>query len=447
MMIRFWSLIIVTVGWMLAGPGWAAAAEHGEAPLAVPWWSVLPFALLLLSIAVLPLAVGHWWHKNRNKALVTAGVAGGTTVLLAILNFTHDGRILETLLHEMLQGYLPFIILLASLYTVSGGIVLEGDIEGKPRTNALILAVGAVLANFIGTTGASMLLIRTFLRINHQRKHTHHLPVFFIFMVSNLGGLLTPLGDPPLFLGFKRGIVFSWTLTLWPQWLLANGLLLAIFFVWDWLAYRREQRPEIRLDQRQIHPLRLFGLHNLIFLAGIVLAVLIQSEPFGQAVGSWFGMDLTLTWPWGELMMLVMAVLAYVTTKPNLRKANHFEWGAIFEVAILFVGIFVTMVPALALLSQLGGLVTRPWQYFWMTGALSSFLDNAPTYLAFAAMASGDPENLRGLMEGSRAASWRRSAAERSSWARTPTSATAPTSWSRRSPTRPVSRHRRSWAT
>src|SRR5262245_43300570 len=178
----------------------------------LPWWSVLPFVLLLLTIAVLPLAAKHWWEKNHNKAIVAGLFAVPTAIYLLIMGPQTEDESTRKLVHEVLEGYLPFIILLGSLYTISGGVVLVGDVEGKPATNALILAAGAVLANFIGTTGASMLLIRPFLRINHQRKHTRHLPVFFIFIVGNLGGLLTPLGDPPLFLGFKRGVEFLWTL-------------------------------------------------------------------------------------------------------------------------------------------------------------------------------------------------------------------------------------------
>jgi Na+/H+ antiporter NhaD/arsenite permease-like protein len=354
--------------------------HENEAPLHVEWWSMLPFVLLLLSIAVLPLVAAHWWHRNRNKAVVAALFAVPTAIFLLVMGFTQDHRFAEKLLHAVLHDYLPFIVLLGSLYTVSGGIVLQGDVQGRPLTNTVLLGLGAVLANVMGTTGASMLLVRAFLRINHQRKHVRHLPIFFIFIVSNCGGLLTPLGDPPLFLGFKKGVAFTWTLGLWPQWLLVNGLLLAVFFVWDLLAYRREGPREIKRDETEIQPLRVLGLHNLLFIAGIVLAVLF------------------LPWPWAELAMLLMAAGAYFTTGKNLREANGFEWHAIAEVAVLFAGIFVTMVPALVLLSQQKDLVTEPWQYFWMTGGLSSVLDNAPTYLAFASMASGNPDDIGRLM-------------------------------------------------
>jgi len=241
--------------------------------------------------------------------------------------------------------------------------------------------LGAILANLIGTTGASVLLIRPVLRINRQRKFTRHLPIFFIFIVSNIGGLLTPLGDPPLFLGLLNGVPFFWTLRLWRHWLVVNGVVLAIFLVWDSLAYARETAQARALDRAQIEPLKLQGLLNLLFLAGIVGGVLvgkwIRGEP-GALIGS--------------ALMLLMALFSLALTPRELRQANEFNWGPIVEVAVLFAGIFVAMVPALELLKLHGHEVgiTEPWQYFWLTGSLSAFLDNAPTYLAFATMAAGE---------------------------------------------------------
>jgi Na+/H+ antiporter NhaD/arsenite permease-like protein len=299
----------------------------------------------------------------------------------------------KALLHEM-QSYLQFIVMLASLYVVSGGIVVAGDMEGKPLTNTAFLATGALLANLIGTTGASVLLIRPVLRINRQRRSTQHLPLFFIFTVSNLGGLLTPLGDPPLFLGFLNGVPFFWTLALWPEWLFANGVVLAIFVVWDTIAYRRETNIRDFNESGQGQRLHLKGLINLPLLAGIIVGVMLQAtlpEPGGEWIGS--------------LVMVAMALLSWWWTPGALRQANAFTWGPILEVAILFLGIFVTMVPALATLTvhgkELG--LTEPWQFFWLTGGLSGCLDNAPTYLTFATLAagSGDYEALaRGEVAG-----------------------------------------------
>jgi Na+/H+ antiporter NhaD/arsenite permease-like protein len=359
---------------LLTLPLTAAAAEK-EAPLDLPVWTALPFVLLLLAIAVLPLVAGHFWHRNRNKALVAALLALPVAGYLIYLGPETGQRSTHALVHE-LEQYLSFILLLACLYSVSGGIVLQGDIAARPLTNTGLLALGAVLANFIGTTGASMLLIRPVLRINRQRQRTGHVPLFFIFTVSNLGGLLTPLGDPPLFLGFLNGVDFFWTLALWPQWLVANGVVLTVFLVWDTLAYRREERQAVAADLRQIEPLRVRGLVNFLFLGGVLAAVVLQ--PVLPRYAS-------------EALMAAMGLLSLGLTPRDLRQANGFSWGPIVEVALLFAGIFVTMVPALALLRVHGPRfgVTEPWQYFWLTGSLSSFLDNAPTYLTFASMAAG----------------------------------------------------------
>jgi Na+/H+ antiporter NhaD/arsenite permease-like protein len=346
--------------------------------LDLPLWSVAPFVLLLLAIAVLPLAAGHWWHSNRNRAIVVAGFALPVVVYLIYLQLVQGQPTLDPLVHE-LTNYVSFIILLGALYTVSGGIVVSGDLAPKPLTNTAILTAGAVLASLIGTTGASVLLIRPVLRINRQRRHTAHLPIFFIFTVSNLGGLLTPLGDPPLFLGFLHGVPFTWTLSLWPHWLFANGVVLAVFFVWDTLAYRKEDATSLQVDKGGA-PLRLSGLINLVFLAGIIAASLVQG---------------LLLPPWRELaggvIMLAMGLLSLLFTPRSLRQENGFTWEPIVEVAILFAGIFIAMVPALEFLEVHGREldITAPWQFFWLTGILSSFLDNAPTYLTFATLAAG----------------------------------------------------------
>ena len=325
---------------------------------------MLPFVGLLLSIAILPLAVPRWWEDNKNKALV--GLAFSIPIVLVILQ--NDPAKLSETLHE----YLAFIVLLGSLFVVAGGIVLDGNLRAAPAMNTLFLALGAVLANFIGTTGASMVLIRPFLRANRERRRAAHLPIFFIFLVSNIGGCLTPLGDPPLFLGFLKGVPFFWTLSLWPEWLMMVSLVLAVFYAFDRYWWRRERPADRRKDEASAGPLRLRGRRNLFCLAGIVWAVFLPE-------------------PWREATMAAMGLLGYRWTPADYRKKNAFTFLPIAEVAVLFAGIFVTMVPALVLLRLHGGQfgVTQPWQFFWLTGALSSFLDNAPTYLTFVSLGQG----------------------------------------------------------
>lgn len=275
----------------------------------------------------------------------------------------------QAVLHE-LHEYVAFIVLLASLFIVSGSIVLRGDIEASPKNNVIFLACGSVLANVIGTTGASMVLIRPFLRTNQERKQTGHLPIFFIFLVSNIGGMLTPIGDPPLFLGFLRGVPFFWTLRLFPIWLFSITIVLTVFYFWDTRAYHRESLDDIERDFIEQAPLQLAGKINLVFLVGIVLGVFLPS-------------------PFRELDMGLMAVLSLRFAPPALRAENRFSYHPILEVAILFAGIFFAMIPALELLHlhgrELG--MTQPWQFFWGTGLLSTFLDNAPTYLSFLSLA------------------------------------------------------------
>jgi Na+/H+ antiporter NhaD/arsenite permease-like protein len=383
-MLRALTFVLVSIlAFSLDSQAFGADPAAAPAPaLQLPVWSVAPFVLLLLAIAILPLAASHFWESNLKKGIVVAILSVPTALYL--VSCGEAGT--HALLHE-LGEYASFIILLASLYTVAGGIAVKGDIQGTPWTNLGFLALGAMLANLIGTTGASILLIRPVLRINSERKRVSHIPVFFIFIVSNLGGLLTPLGDPPLFLGFLKGISFFWTFQLWPQWVVANASVLMVFLVWDFIAWSRETAPDLQRDATQIEPLRVHGLINVVFLIGILFGVLLQS-PFVAG-------NLALTKPWGEIIMIVMAVLSWFLTPRVAREANQFKWHAIIEVAVLFIGVFVTMVPALVLLEQHGaGLaqqlnVSEPWHYFWLTGILSSFLDNAPTYVTFATLAAG----------------------------------------------------------
>lgn len=375
--------IALLIALLLPSP--ALAAGDG---LNVPVWAAGPFALLLLAIAVLPLIAGDWWHANRNKGILVSALTLPTAGYL--LSLGAPGR---TALRYELGEYFSFITLLGALYVISGGIVLRGDLVGRPRTNLLFLTTGAVLANFIGTTGASMILIRPVLRINSARKRTGHIPVFFVFIVSNLGGLLTPLGDPPLFIGFLKGVDFFWTMGLWREWLLTNGLVLGVFYVWDRISYRRETPDDLRREQTRYHRLRFAGWRlNAPLLAVVILAVLLQSTQIGAGIGNRIGVgDLTLTRPWAELVMLAAAGLSICLSPRHHYRENRFAWGPIVEVTVLFAGIFVTMAPALALLAKHGGTlgISEPWQFFWLTGGLSALLDNAPTYVTFSALAAG----------------------------------------------------------
>jgi Na+/H+ antiporter NhaD/arsenite permease-like protein len=338
---------------------------------------------MLLSIAVVPLAAEHFWELNRNKGLVAALFAVPTALYLVFGLGAHGAQELG---HKALE-YLSFMTLLGSLFVITGGIVVRGSLAGTPIVNTGLLGLGALLASWIGTTGASVLLIRPLLRANAERKHKVHVVVFFIFVVSNCGGLLTPLGDPPLFLGFLKGVPFGWTLGLWPEWLFVNCALLVVFNVWDQIALNREQAKttEPLLEELIEHePLRIDGLHNVAFLAGIIAVIYASGSGLGSNGAPWLtGIQ--------EAAMLAIAIAAFLTTPAHLRAANRFRFGPIIEVAVLFAGIFVTMAPALLLLNQNAASlpVREPWQFFWASGLLSSFLDNAPTYLTFAAAACG----------------------------------------------------------
>jgi len=273
----------------------------------------------------------------------------------------------------MAEEYVSFIVLLAALYVISGGILMRGDLLATPRVNSTFLAIGSVLASFIGTTGASMLLVRALLQTNRERTRVRHTVIFFIFLVSNIGGMLTPLGDPPLFLGYLQGVPFGWTFRLWPHWLLMVGVLLVTYFVWDTLLYTREPLAALRRDRARVEPLRVRGALNGLGLAGVVLAVAFLGAPAREAV------------------LVALAAASLWRTPREIRRANGFTASPIVEVAVVFFGIFLTMIPALELLRLRGGElgVRAPWQFFWATGALSSFLDNAPTYLTFLALGQG----------------------------------------------------------
>ena len=335
-------------------------AETGFVP-ALAW--IAPFATMLLAIAVLPLAAPAFWESNARKLALSALL--GLPVLILYARH-HPAALLHTG-----EEYLSFIILLGSLFVVSGGILITGDVQATPRVNTAFLAAGSVLASLIGTTGASVVLIRPLLSTNQERRHVVHTVVFFIFIVSNTGGCLTPLGDPPLFLGYLRGVPFTWTLRLWPHWLFVNGLLLSIYYLWDRRAHARETAPAMARDRAAIRPFRLSGLGNVGLLVFVVGSVAVLPSPAR------------------EIAMLAIAATSLVTTPKAVHESNRFTLHPIAEVAALFAGIFLTMIPALDILHARGASLglTTPRQFFWATGLLSSFLDNAPTYLTFLTIA------------------------------------------------------------
>ena len=356
----------------------------------LPLVSVLPFVGLLLTIAVAPLVASQWWHSNRNKALV--GALLSLPILFQLgMAMGEPGR---AVLGEKAHEYIGFIVVIGALFVITGGITIEGSLSGTPLVNTGVLGLGAVLANVLGTTGASVLLIRPLLRANKSRHRTTHIVIFFIFVVANCSGLLTPIGDPPLLLGFLKGVPFEWTLRLWPQWLTTSGVLLVVFNVWDQVVFDREERarPGSQLEQVMIHePLRVHGMASVGALIG-VLSTIIGA---GQAAAAGH--------PWAtgtqEAIVVGLAGLSYIATPREARERNAFTFGPLVEVAVLFAAIFVTMAPALEILNAWSqgartvlGMrfgVSQPWEFFWASGALSSVLDNAPTYLTFAASAAG----------------------------------------------------------
>jgi len=393
-------------------------AEGGIAPAnAVPFdgagaslaWSI-PFAGLLLCIALLPLVAPHFWERHFGKVAAFWSFALIIPVVAASGIWTATTEIL----HVFLLDYLPFIILLFALFVVAGGIRVGGNLVGTPATNTAMLAFGALSASFLGTTGASMVLIRPIIRANQDRRSHIHVFVFFIFLVSNIGGSLTPLGDPPLFLGFLNGVEFLWTLEamLLPM-LFVSGILLALFYVIDRLAWNRES-AKVKGKSRSPRHIEIDGLHNVLYLMAIALVVL--------ASGIWFrdvtfriglGLEMPVNGLIRDVTLIAISLLSWWTTPRRLRVENAFTWAPMQEVAMLFAAIFITMIPLLSLLKTgsegpfgpLLNLVSTPegkpieTAYFWLTGGLSSFLDNAPTYLVFFNLAGGDAKVLMGPLE------------------------------------------------
>ena len=376
--------------------------HHADGQPHPDFWMVIPFVLLLGAIAVLPLipATEHWWESNLNRFYVAATL--GTLTLLYYV-FLHAGPIdahwpvhskvshtdgglamaWTVLANAILAEYIPFIMLLFSLYTISGGIRIEGDLRAHPLTNSAFIAVGGLLASFIGTTGAAMLLIRPLLETNRERRHVKHTVIFFIFVVCNCGGCLLPIGDPPLFLGYLRGVPFMWTFALWPAWLFVNIALIAIYYLWDrFWHYPREEKIDIARDEVQVRKLKFSGLWpNAPLLVGVVFSVaLLDPSKTLPGTDHWH--------PWlylREIVQLVLVAVSLLLGSRAVRRANNFNYHAIIEVAALFFGIFICMQPALQILGVKGPALglTSPMQFFWLTGSLSSVLDNAPTYVVF----------------------------------------------------------------
>ncbi|KLK94101.1 sodium:proton antiporter [Microvirga vignae] len=381
-------------------PQAAFAAELDGATLS-PLWA-LPFAGILLSIALFPLLAPHTWEHHQGKIAALWGLL----VLVPMAAILGPSTALQALVHTALLEYIPFILLLLALFTVAGGVLVRGNLHGSPGTNTMLLAIGAALASFIGTTGASMVMIRPVLRANDDRKHNVHVVVFFIFLVSNIGGSLTPLGDPPLFLGFLRGVDFFWTTThLLPETLFVSAILLALFFAVDTVIYRKE--GHIKPDPTPDNPVRVTGGINFLLIFIIITAILMSATTdLGRVTV--LGSEIELANALRDAIMVGVTIISLKATPKANRAENGFSWGPIQEVAKLFAGIFIAIIPVLAMLkagpngafAPLVALVTNPdgtannAAYFWLSGGLSSFLDNAPTYLVFFELAGGNPQAL-----------------------------------------------------
>lgn len=349
----------------------------------MPLWVSIPFLIMLLAIAVGPLILGKWWDKNKNKLLVSIILS------IPVVVYMLDNGLSTNLANTVVHDYVPFIILLGSLFIITGGIHVSGDIKATPRNNVLFMGIGYVLAAFMGTTGAAMLLIRPMINTNQERKYTTHTMLFFIAAVANCGGLLTALGDPPLFMLYLRGAEFSWFFTLFPEWAFTGVLLLSIYYFVDRYYYKKEEWIDLAEDSIQQEPIRVTGNINFLFLLGVILAVAFINK------GNIPAMEQENTPIWleyiREIILVILAALSLYYTKSEVRKNNSFSWTPITEVACLFLGIFVTMSPALIWLANnaVSFGLTEPRQFLYASGVLSSFLDNTPTAVAFYDLARG----------------------------------------------------------
>lgn len=357
----------------------------------IPFWILMPFVAMLVCIAIGPLVATERWENNRNKLCVSI-LLGAIVAIWMVANNNAENEFTHKLVHQMVFDYVPFILLLTALFVVTGGIHVKGDIQATPKVNTLILAIGFVLASLMGTTGAAMLLIRPLLATNSQRKYTTHTVLFFIALVANTGGLLTPLGDPPLFLLYLRGAEFTWFFTLVPIWAFVGVSLLLVYFIIDTYFYtKREKIEHLMHDARQQTPIRIYGCVNFVWLLAIIASFMFINQSYiPQMADEHAPIYIKLL---REIVLITIIILSLITTKKQVRQDNHFSWTPIEEVAFLFLGIFTTITPVLLYLnanaSKLG--LTEPWQFYYTAGALSSFLDNAPTAVAFHSVATGLP--------------------------------------------------------
>jgi len=417
--------VVLYLGWRVAEMqtvplAHAHAAHATEAahstPHAIPpsVLSVIPFAALLLCIAILPLlrTTEHWWEHNWNRLFVAAGLG---TVTLLYYTFLYGHGVVDHATHQLsppgfaaattvlknaiLVEYIPFIVLLFSLYVISGGIAVDGHLVGTPKLNAGIIGIGALLASFIGTTGAAMVLIRPLLNANANRKYVSHTVIFFIFAVCNTGGCLLPIGDPPLFLGYLRGVNFTWTLSLWPMWLFMNVAIIAVYFVWDSLRYRSEDQAAVQAAPAKREKLAIRGGLNFVWLLGVIGCVALLDPAKAFPGTHWHAPPY-----YREVAMLGFTAVSLWMTSNAVRRKNAFNYDAILEVAALFIGIFICMQAPVQLLNAYGPSLgfDTPTKYYWGTGVLSSFLDNAPTYVVFfetAKATASDGPSVAGVAE------------------------------------------------
>ncbi|MBO4611873.1 MAG: sodium:proton antiporter [Bacteroidaceae bacterium] len=359
----------------------------------IPAWMLIPFAVQLLCIAVFPLTkIGEWWEHNLHKLYISLLLGVPVGAWLCLNGMSHE------LEHQMIYDYVPFILLLMALFVTTGGICIRGDMRATPTTNTQIMALGWVLASFMGTTGAAMLLIRLLLQTISQRQYKAHTVMFFIAIVANCGGLLTPLGDPPLFLLFQKGAPFGWFMSMLPEWAVTGVLLLGIYWLVDNYYYKKEPWHLLSADYREQTKVTATGLINILWLLCVVASTMFINPSYIPAMGAedapWY---LRLLREWAFILIIILSML---TTKQKVRKDNSFSWTPILEVACVFCGIFATMTPALMFLEQHPLPVEHPWEFVYATGSLSAFLDNAPTAMVFHATATTLPASTAAVAAG-----------------------------------------------
>lgn len=350
----------------------------------IPAWMLIPFVVQLLCIAILPLTkMEEWWENNLHKLYISLLLGVPVGIWLCLNGMSHE------LEHQMIYDYVPFILLLMALFVTTGGICIRGDLRATPTTNTMIIAMGWVLASFMGTTGAAMLLIRLLLQTISQRKYKVHTVMFFIAIVANCGGLLTPLGDPPLFLLFQKGAPFGWFMHMLPEWAVTGALLLGIYWLTDTYYYKKEPWHLLSADFREQKRVTATGLINIFWLLCVVASTMFINKTYIPQMGAedapWY---LKLLREWAFILIIILSMR---TTKPQVRTDNSFSWTPILEVACVFCGIFATMTPALMYLEQHPLPVQHPWEFVYATGSLSAFLDNAPTAMVFHATATSLP--------------------------------------------------------